>query len=270
MALTLDVAISTYMPSGIQRVAAMNLPRVEGVRYIVSWQEHQNEPIPQEIAERSDIEVYRFDNRGLSLNRNNAISKCKGDIILFADDDVKYTAHGLNFVRHTFEQNPHVDVATFKSTDNLERNYPQTITVLEKKLPKGYYACSIEIALRRATAGSLRCHPELGLGAPKLQSGEDELLLHTAIKRGLHCYFFPEIICNHPAPSTGRNPSAASLRGAGCLIALLYPSTYALRLPLKAWRVSHTSDISFMKSLLYLCQGSICAPGIKRRGKQYL
>ncbi|MDE6715174.1 MAG: glycosyltransferase [Muribaculaceae bacterium] len=270
MATTLDVAIATYMPAGIERVAAMNLPQLDGVRYIVSWQEHQNAAIPKGIAERGDIEVYRFDKRGLSLNRNNAIAKCKGDIILLADDDVEYTDNGLQCVINTFESNPRVDVATFKSTDNPRRSYPKVITPLGRKLPKGYYVCSIEIALRRDTAGDLRCHPELGLGAPKLQSGEDELLLHTAIKRGLHCTFFPITICNHPAQSTGSRPSAPALRGAGCIIAMLYPWTCAFRLPLKAWRVSRCSNISFMKSFIYLCQGAICAPEIRLRGKQYL
>lgn len=270
MALTLDVAIATHTPQGIQRVAAMNLPRVDGVRYVVSWQQHEDAPIPQSIGDRDDIEIHRFDQKGLSRNRNNAISNCRGDIILFADDDVEYTPEGFSIVKNVFENNPEVDVATFKSSTDSARKYPESKTVITKKLPTGYYVCSIEIALRRSTAGDLRCHPELGLGAPKLQSGEDEMLFRTAIRRGLHCTFFPEIICRHPAPSTGSRPSAGSLRGAGCIIALLYPWTCALRLPLKAWRVSHGGNISFMKSLINLAQGAICAPGIYHRGKQYL
>ncbi|MCH5216892.1 MAG: glycosyltransferase [Muribaculaceae bacterium] len=270
MALTLDVAIATHTPGGIQRIVGMNLPQVDGVRYVVSWQEHKGFPLPNQIAERKDIEVFRLDEKGLSINRNNALSKCSGDIILIADDDVAYSVEGLNIVRNTFEQNPRLDVATFKSDSDKNRVYPQSITVLRRKLPKGYYVRSIEIAFRRRTAGHLRFHPELGAGVPKLQSGEDEMVLHAAINRHLHCEFFPYIICNHSGLSTGAKPTASSLRGAGCVIALRYPLSCVLRLPLKAWRVKNNYKISFFKSIYYLIDGAFCAPGIYCRGKQYL
>lgn len=48
--LTLDVLICTYTPDGIRRVAGMNLPALEGVTYIVSWQEHADAPVPDSLA----------------------------------------------------------------------------------------------------------------------------------------------------------------------------------------------------------------------------
>ena len=80
--LTLDVAISTYKRDGIRKVEKMLPPPQEGVKYVVSWQEHDDNPIPSELSSRADVEVYRLDKKGLSNNRNNAISHCKGDIIL--------------------------------------------------------------------------------------------------------------------------------------------------------------------------------------------
>lgn len=50
----LDVAISTYQPQGLQRVADMNLPQVEGVRYVVSWQQHGGARIPEQLL-RNDV-----------------------------------------------------------------------------------------------------------------------------------------------------------------------------------------------------------------------
>ena len=44
--MTLDVMIVTIGADGIKRVAAMNLPEVEEVRYIVSWQ------MPDGISQR--------------------------------------------------------------------------------------------------------------------------------------------------------------------------------------------------------------------------
>lgn len=35
----------------------------------------------------SSIKVYSFPERGVGLNRNNALMRASGDIVLFADDD---------------------------------------------------------------------------------------------------------------------------------------------------------------------------------------
>ncbi|MDE5915852.1 MAG: hypothetical protein K2G71_04680, partial [Duncaniella sp.] len=58
--LTLDVLIATHTPEGILRVADMNLPVVDGVRYIVSSQDHRDAEIPMALETRHDVTVDRF------------------------------------------------------------------------------------------------------------------------------------------------------------------------------------------------------------------
>lgn len=259
--LTLNLAIITHGPEGILRVADMNLPLTDRVRYIVSWQEHHDAPIPASLM-RDDVSVYRLDVSGLSNNRNNAISHCDGDIILCADDDVIYTPDGFNAVIETFETHPDLDVATFMSRQAGEdKAYPDAECRLTTPLPRNYSVCSIETAFRRSTAGQLRCHPELGLGSPAMHGGEDEVLLLTAIRRGLDCRFFPLTICEHPDVSTGSKSALTdkNLRAMGCVIALYYPRTCVLRIPLKAWRVRKARQAGLFKSLLYLTQGALRA-----------
>lgn len=258
---TLDVAIITYGPQGILRVADMNLPVMDRVRYIVSWQDHRDTTVPQSLL-RDDVEIHRLDIAGLSNNRNNAFSHCTGDIILCADDDVVYTSEGLNTVINTFEAHPDIDLATFMSRQaGVTRTYPDRECRLTTPLPRNYSVCSIETAFRRSTAGHLRCHPELGLGSPSMHGGEDEALLLSAIRRGLNCHFFPLTICEHPAVSTGNKSSFTdkNLRAMGCVIALYYPYSCALRIPLKAWRVKKARRAGLLKSLLYLTQGALRA-----------
>lgn len=89
--LTLQVAIPTHAPEGISRIERVLLPPREGVGYVVSWQDHRNARIPDAVAARDDVEVLRFDGRGLSANRNNALEHCRADIILIGDDDLVYT-----------------------------------------------------------------------------------------------------------------------------------------------------------------------------------
>lgn len=270
--MTLDVAIITYQPEGIKRVDDMDFPTMGGVRYVISWQNHENAPIPARLSNRTDVIIYRFDKSGLSLNRNNVIEHCSADIILLSDDDLTYTKEGLRNVITTFEENPDVDVATFKSLQNPPKRYPDSPCLLNAGMPKGYQACTIEIALRRQSAGHLRCCPELGLGSPLMHGGEDEMLIQSAIKRKLTCVFFPLTICVHPGDSTGTKSHLTdkNLRASGCTIALMYPLTAVLRIPLKAYRVARAGKATFFRALRHLASGAMSAPAVLSRNHDTL
>lgn len=270
--LTLDIAICTYRPEGIRRVAAEVLPPAAGIRYIISWQAHQGAPIPDALL-RDDIEVHRFDRPGLSWNRNNAFNRCSGDIILISDDDLVYNPEGLRGLISSFECNPDVDVATFRSIHKgAGIAHPAVETDLNNDWPRNYSATSFEIALRRATAGALRCHPLFGLGSDRFHGGEDELLVLTAIRRGLRCRYFPITICEHDHLSTGckQHFSNANLRAFGAVIALTTPATAPLRVPLKAWRVWRAGQASLPRALAYITSGAVMAPFVRRATRRYL
>lgn len=269
--MTLDLAVVTHRPEGIQRVARMVLPPIDGVRYIVSWQAHENAPIPTSLH-RPDVEIHRFDSLGQSLNRNNAIEHCSADIILHSDDDIIYTSEGLLSIINVFKKNKGIDVITFKSLQSPSKTYPESQIKLQKKLPKNYSVGTIEIAFRRATAGGLRCCPELGLGSQRLHGGEDEMFLMSAIRRGLNCQFFPITICEHPGESTGTkaNFTNENLQASGCLIALTHPGSAILRVPLKAWRVNRAGQSGFIRALYRISRGALMAPGVLKRNHQTL
>lgn len=271
--MTLDVAIATYRPEGIQRVTQMQLPSVEGVRYVVSWQEHGDTPVPESLRRRDDVKIYRFGKSGQSLNRNNAMDHCTADIILHGDDDLVYTPEGLSGVIRTFQDNPDIDIAAFRSDRVPPKVYPSVATKLGRKLPRGYFASMIEIAVRRSTAGSLRCCPELGLASPRMHGGEDEMFLQSAIRRGLTCLFVPLTVCSHPAPSTGTKGAytPANMRASGCTIALTYGGWESLlRVPLKAWRLARSGRARLLPALYYTAQGAIESKSLHRRNRETL
>lgn len=269
--LTLDLAIVTHRQEGIRRVAAMRLPVMEGVRYVVSWQSHEGAPVPRELM-RDDVEIHRFDGRGISANRNNALAHCRADILLFADDDISISPEGLAGVRRVYEENPEVDVATFRSEYGDMRRFPAAETDLTHGFPKGYSVSSIELSLRRATAGALRCCPELGIGSGRFLGGEDEVFLLTAIRRGLNCRFFPVTVCAHPGESTGtkRDLSDGNIRAAGVVIALSYPRTAFLRVPLKAWRLARGGRATLGRALRLTAAGALAASSLRRRNREFL
>lgn len=256
--LTLDVAISTYKPEGIERVTKMLSPLApqEGVRYIVSWQEHQEADVPEYLVDRQDVEVYRLDIKGLSNNRNNAIDHCNGDVILIADDDLEYYPDFAQKVLNPFQENKELDLATFKIDFLNKKTYPYADCNLKIPLPKNYYVTSMEIAFRRESINDLRFWPELGLGAPSMHCGEEEFFIFNAIKINLNCKFINSVIAIHPSDTTGNSVSKGTLSGQGFIIRKYYPLTMPIRLLIKAWRLKKTKKNPFFKSLIYLSKGA--------------
>ncbi|MDE5806107.1 MAG: glycosyltransferase [Paramuribaculum sp.] len=265
----LDIAIATYGPDGIQRVASCSLPRVQGVKYVVSWQQHEDAPIPDELL-RDDVEIYRFDGVGQSINRNNAFSHCTSEWVMVGDDDLVFRPDGLVEFMDCLGRSQDVDFATFRSQRENTITYPKAETDLSWPLPKGYAVCGFELAFRRSTG--LQCCPEFGLNSPKMHGAEDEALLLTALRRGLRARFYPITITEHDHPSTGTKSSytASNLRASGCFIALGWPKSALLRIPLRAWRVARRGQAPFLKALYYLSRGALAAPGVLRRNRKYL
>lgn len=254
---TLDLALTTHRVEGIRRVEKMLLEPINGVRYVISWQSHENAPLPRGLN-RPDVEVHRFDGKGLSPNRNNALDHCRGDIVLFSDDDLTYFPQGIQDLRRAFKDRPELDFATVISRHGSMARFPKQRQRLSRKLPKGYYVTSFEIAFRRLSAGHLRCREQFGLGSPQLHGGEDELFLYDAICQGLNCQFLPIEICAHPHDSTGTKSrlTPQNLMAQGAVIAIMNPRTKWLRLPLKAWRVWRHGQSAPATALYYLIRGA--------------
>jgi hypothetical protein len=268
--LTLDVAIATWKADGITRVVAMNLPQVEGVRYVVSWQGCEGLSVPEELLQRSDVSVCRTTERGLSANRNNALEHCTSDIVLISDDDLIYTAEQLQAVQRAFEEHPEVELATFRYVGDdasapAGKTYPATETDLTV-MPKNYWIATFEIAVRRQSlAGKVRFNTEFGPGAPFIASGEDEVFLLTARRRGCCCRFFPITITTHVGLTTGlrKITDVKVLHGMGAQIRLEYGVSAIPRIVLKAWRMSRNGQCRFLKGLCGLLRGWHFAAHIK-------
>lgn len=266
----LSVLIATYRPEGIERVAAMDVPEVEGIHYWVSWQEHGDAPVPPELVQRNDFTIFRFDRRGQSANRNNLLEHASGRIFLIADDDLTYSESQLKAVIRAFSLRPDMDVATFMYEGAHHKTYP-TCECNLKKLPRGFTVGGIEIAFRTSDrTKSLRFDELWGIGAPVLASSEDEIFMLDARRRGLHCRFIPIVITSHPHQSTGTraitNPGV--LMASGAYILVEYPFSAIFRLPLKAYRLHKNQQVGFFQALKGLLRGvgyAIRTPQVRKR-----
>ena len=261
--ITLSVTICTYQPQGIGRVAMMNLPRVEGVEYVVSWQEHNDAKIPAELS-REDIVVTRCGKPGLSNNRNNAITHARGEIILIGDDDLVYCEKNLLDIIDAFKTHPDADLACFKyASKYYNKPYPPSVVRIPP-VPRNFNPCSYEIAFRRKhalTETPLLFNPAFGLGAGFFKAGEEDLLFLRAIRLGLVCYFFPIVITFHNGISTGLRPVSdlGTLHASGAVIALTHPLTFPPRIIVNAWRIRQKKRAPFHKALTAMFRGAFTA-----------
>lgn len=262
--MTLDVIIATYKPEGIRRLAEMELPEMENVNYIISWQAHENYPFPASL-QRKDIRICRLDGIGLSRNRNNAIAQSKADIVYIADDDIKIMPNSLATIIRRFEENPDTDLATFRINESLKKKYPDKTVDLSYGLPPGYYVSSIELAFRRGIFPKIKFNENFGINSGLFELGEDELFHLQARKSGLKCRFFPDLIASHPHESTGsrfiNNPKV--LHGMGAVVTKSYPRSFLFRIPLKAYRLTKNRQTRFFTALHHLFVGSIKSYKIK-------
>ncbi len=235
----LQVLICTYGAAGIQRIAAAGHPRVEGVEYVVCWQQPEGElPVPEELR-RDDFRIYTFRTRGSGANRNHCLDHASAPLLLMADDDLKYTADGLQAVMDAFDNNPGCEVLTFMyDTDSETKEYPPHSFDLHHA-PKGYFASAIELAFRsRSVLGKFRFNEHFGVNCD-FCSGEDDLFFNSLLKAGLPGRFIPHAICFHPGPSTctRQDPDVLTANKGAVFLGLhprlwpLYMLSHALRQP---------------------------------------
>ena len=255
--LTINVAIATLGAEGIIRVSKMLPPEKPGVKYIISWQQYDEGPQPKALLERKDVQIYKFDGVGLSANRNNAVSKCNGDIILIADDDITYYPDFILKLRETYENDSDLDLAIFKVDFPYPKNYPDKDCRLTLPLPKNYYCSSIEISFRSKIKEYMKFYEDMGLGTGYMQCGEDELFLYSALKKGYNCNFVSKTIAIHEDISSGHKISKGILRGQGFVIAALYPGSFFIRIPLKAYRLMKEHKIKFWWAFKGLREGAL-------------
>lgn len=142
--------------------------------------------------------------RGLSRSRNLALDRARGDLLVFADDDVRFLPSASHTVRLAFARVPDAAILTFQfldaTTGRLAKDYRAGPARHTGRTISG--VSSIEIAVRRSAIGALRFDTRFGLGSA-LPSGEEAIFLADALRRGLHVGYWPEPICTHPGMGSG-------------------------------------------------------------------
>ena len=174
---------------------------------------------------RSDVSITTLEGFGLSRNRNHAFSHATGDILLLADDDVRYENRYFDRIIGRFRSDPTLDIACFQALDmkgEPVRKYAGYSFDYARQ-PHGTYFCSWEIAVaRRKDLPSF--DERFGLRSGFLVSGEEEVFLFEAYRSGYHIQYFPEPIVRTRPDTTGTHfdTDKAVQRSKGAVLCVIY------------------------------------------------
>ncbi|MBR2009548.1 MAG: glycosyltransferase family 2 protein [Peptococcaceae bacterium] len=151
-----------------------------------------------------NIKYLHFAERGVGLNRNNALMRADGDICLFADDDMRYCDDYVSVVTKAFEEHPDADVLVFNLVEK-----ERTRKVIQKTERVRWYNFlrygTARVAVRNAAiqANGIYFNQCFGGGTPHCH-GEDNLFLAACLQKGLKMYAVPAYI----AELTEERPSS--------------------------------------------------------------
>ena len=201
---------------GIRRVGEILLALESGVRYVVSWQQTRGGLECPAVLQRPDVVVKRMEGKGLSRNRNHAISAAlellpdslEDAVFVIADDDERLYPEAFQRIRNLFTHYPKLDVALWQMSSiedgHLQKRYPKHMIDYRHR-ERSYYPSSVEMTFRsRVPLMGIRFDERFGLGSERLCAGEEEVFLFDALKRGLRVFVNPQVLCSTSAQTTGK------------------------------------------------------------------
>jgi glycosyltransferase involved in cell wall biosynthesis len=141
------------------------------------------------------VRWYDFPEKGVGLNRNNALFRASGEICLLADDDVRYVDGYERVILDAFRAHPKADVILFNLYD--PSGAPRSSETRVRRIHR--YNCgrygAVRIAFRRMSVlkNGISFHLLFGGGA-RFTAGEDTMFLRDCIRKGLIVIAVPDCI----------------------------------------------------------------------------
>ena len=187
----IQVLVATMWQTDFSKIREMNITSD------VIFANQSNETKYEEL-EFSDCtaKMITTTTRGVGCNRNIALSYADGDILLIADDDMKYRSDYKKLVIQAFEEVTDADVLIFNiDTIGIDHGRRQNSKV--KKVYKwnalNYGAARIAVRRTRLLAENIKFSHCFG-GGTLYSSGEDSMFIWEMLKKGMKIYTYPTTI----------------------------------------------------------------------------
>lgn len=147
----------------------------------------------------SEITYLNFAEKGVGLNRNNALMRADADVVLFADDDIVYENNYKEIIESEFAKHKDADMIVFNVKNEDDR--PRYTITSSKRVHKynclRYGAVRIAVKLDSIRKNNIWFSLLFG-GGTKYGSGEDSLFIYDCISCGMKAYTSSEVILTVP------------------------------------------------------------------------
>ena len=198
------------------------------------------------------------DTRGVGVNRNLALTYAKGEVCLFADDDVTYDDDMEQRVLAEFDAHPDADIIIFHLDTDSERKqikYSQTKKCGRFcRMPWG--ACRVAFRLSSVKKANLWFTTLFG-GGCVFPSGEDSMWLADARKKGLTFYVSKETIgkVSFEESTWFTGYDEKFFYGKGAFYQAVHPKTKYLWMLYFAFRTKSKSKFSTEEKFVWMKKG---------------
>jgi len=214
---------------------------------------------PGESACADAARTFDYGETGLSRSRNRALQRAAADIVVIADDDVRHPAGAQETVARAFAAHPRADIITFqaRTPDGAPfKRYPSRARRHTTRSIMRVSSWEIALRLESVRAAGLRFDERFGLGA-EFPTGEENIFLLDALRRGLTLRYVPQPIAIHPRFSSGADFStAAAVAAKGAVFGRMFGAASApveFAFACKKYRLSPFSCLQFYR---YMREGS--------------
>lgn len=193
---------------------------------IIGNQCDKNEIMQQEFQGHT-VTWLSFKERGVGLNRNNALMRATADICILADDDVRLEDNYEEMVKDAFERCPEADVLVLNTIDD-HRFQNKKINRINRFNYQRYGAARMVFRRQSVSMAGIYFNQNFG-GGTQYGSGEDTLFLKACLDKQLKVYGVPVAIAkiSNDRPSTWFNGYNESFfKSKGVLFSCLNPRLY--------------------------------------------
>lgn len=186
-----QVLVATMRQENFQKIEEMNI---------------QTDAIFANQANRFSVENYESDDnniqmittatKGVGVNRNIGLLNATGDILVIADDDMRYVDGYEQIVREAFDNCPKADAIIFNIVSiGGDTNRRENKKIKRVRFFNAFNYGAARIAVKRTALSrhNIFFNTNFG-GGTKFSSGEDSLFLANMLKNKLKIYCYPKTI----------------------------------------------------------------------------
>ena len=209
----------------------------------------------------STVKMITTNTRGVSRNRNIAITYCSGDIIIFADDDQVFVDGYAQTVENEFEKCPNADAIKFYC-ESTNKDRPMSFkrpAKLHKSNKRELMSAGVHcLAVRREYLLSKNIAFQANIGpGEKIICGEDTAFYFDLLTKGARIYATPTFLSyiDQGESSWFKGYNEKYFKSVGYIYSRTYGRMARLAILRRAYRLWGKTDYTFKQMVNFMNSG---------------